>query len=148
MSYKLLPEHELLGFTAVVHGDADERIEVYGYRISTWRKLLYNAFCFLTLGLVALVSKWQPEWEVRMTCTICELSKAEVLVLKDKYNRLSVSKVILQPLYERTSSSIAYYKHSYCKVTHQEAYLRFFIHQHIRYVWNAREWPGQRCRLH
>lgn len=139
MPYKLLPEDELLGFTAAVHGDADERIEVYGYRISAWRKFLYNASSFLTLGLVALISKWQPVWKVRMTCRVCELSKAEILVLKDKHNRLTVSEVILQPIHESTSSSMACYKHSSCKATHQEAYLRFFVHQHIRYVWNAQE---------
>lgn len=145
MSYKVLPEDEILGFTAIVQGEEDEHIEVYGYKSCTWRRLLYTILSFLTLGLVTLVTWWRPEWRVQMTCIMCELSRAEVLVLKDTHNKITVATVCLLPLMGSSLSSVSYQKQTSCKILYKDAYLRYFMHQHIRYVWNTQE--ARFCRL-
>ncbi|XP_037565576.1 polyamine-transporting ATPase 13A3 isoform X1 [Dermacentor silvarum] len=140
MVYDVRPEDEILGFAAVIREGADEPLEVYGYAYSPWRSGLYRVLCALTLGLLPLVTSWKQEWYVQITCTPCQLSHATVLVVKDSHSRLTISEVKTHPLINRRMSfSSSYQRRKRTFASEVDIHLRYFIHQHLRYVWNPQE---------
>ncbi|XP_072143507.1 polyamine-transporting ATPase 13A3-like isoform X2 [Dermacentor andersoni] len=140
MVYGVRPEDEILGFAAVIREGADEPLEVYGYTYSSWRSGLYRVLCALTLGLLPLVTSWKPEWYVQITCTTCQLSHATVLVVKDSHSRLTITEVKTHPLSNRRMSfSSSYQRRKRTFASEVDVHLRYFIHQHLRFVWNLQE---------
>ncbi|XP_077551510.1 polyamine-transporting ATPase 13A3-like [Haemaphysalis longicornis] len=140
MAYQVRPEDEILGFAAVIREGTDEPLEVYGYAFSRWRLTMYNVLSVLSLGLLPLVTSWKPDWYIQITCTVCELSTATVLIVKDSHSRLSISEVVTCPMHNRKlslSSSIPKRKRTLSNQL--ETHFRYFLHQHIRYFWNAPE---------
>ncbi|KAK8772697.1 hypothetical protein V5799_024059 [Amblyomma americanum] len=78
--------------------------EVHGYAYSSLRQGLYRALSVLSLGLLPLVASWNPGWYIHITCKVCQLSRANVVVIKDSHSRLSISEVIVHPLGNRRLS--------------------------------------------
>ena len=54
----------------------------FGYRDNACRKFLFYLLVLLTFGLILLVMRWKPEWEVKLTKSQCHLSQADTVLLK------------------------------------------------------------------
>ncbi|XP_077511904.1 polyamine-transporting ATPase 13A3-like isoform X2 [Amblyomma americanum] len=140
MGYEVLPQDEILGFAALIREGKEEYLEVHGYAYSSLRQGLYRALSVLSLGLLPLVASWNPGWYIHITCKVCQLSRANVVVIKDSHSRLSISEVIVHPLgNRRLSLSGSYQTRKRAFSTPMETHQRYFVHQHIRYAWNAQE---------
>ncbi|KAA3675973.1 uncharacterized protein DEA37_0000729 [Paragonimus westermani] len=67
--------------------------KITGYSISYSRTALVYVFYVLTCGFLRLVFHWCPRWMLRSTHTVCPLSDAQKVLIKDSagvYYALSV----------------------------------------------------------
>lgn len=139
MSHRQLPHDPEADHVGFVQAQKEEHLEIHGYQRCLWKRAIYVAFSVMTLGFMMLVSKWKPRWHVSMTCSPCSLSKADLIVIKADHDRLSVVQAVLLPVKGFVPTYLRYCKPSSRGLVSQEHYLRFFVHQHVRYVWNTEE---------
>ncbi|KAL5013797.1 hypothetical protein ScPMuIL_008067 [Solemya velum] len=71
----------------------DDQMEIEGFRVNYLKKITTWFFILITLGFLRLVFYWCPDWMIRCTHSVCALTEAEVVLLKDQYKQWFVSRV-------------------------------------------------------
>jgi len=54
----------------------------YGYRWCRWKLVLFYAACFLSLGILYLVTYWRPRWRMLLTRSQCWLREADAILIQ------------------------------------------------------------------
>ncbi|KAF6768641.1 hypothetical protein AHF37_10137 [Paragonimus kellicotti] len=128
--------------------------KITGYSVSYSRTALVYIFYVLTCGLLRLVFHWCPRWMLRSTHTVCPLSEAHKVLIKDSagvYYALSVMISIIDShsgMVLHTYSSHKF-KRLYPDVSHGEIKesdrMVYFFYKQLKYIWN--EDQNQFCVL-
>ncbi|XP_078697010.1 polyamine-transporting ATPase 13A3-like isoform X3 [Branchiostoma floridae x Branchiostoma belcheri] len=151
--------------TLLNHGSEDE-MECRGYHTNTHKAILCFCLVFLCGGgpvgilLALLVFRWRPDWKLRATKSRCLLYKADAVLLKDIYGQwwTETVDIIYIPVDELSFAQVAdgvdcnYQEEDREEEEEEEEEstsltstsdkkrlcVRFFQHQHMRYIWNSR----------
>jgi len=129
---------------AKIVDDEGEGMSCYGYRTSCIKTFL---FCLLVLcsgGFLLLVCYWRPDWSLILRCSRCFLSEAKYVLIKTSYNTWAVEQVITEKVegkiskelrlsYETTNGYKCDIESDSCS---SESKLRYFMHRHLKYMWN------------
>ncbi|KAH9413831.1 hypothetical protein DERP_009429 [Dermatophagoides pteronyssinus] len=94
-------------------GEEDELL-LQGFTNSLWKTIIVCIGILITGGLLAIIMLFRPAIRIRLTKKRCQLDKAQILVLKDKYGDEFVETMFQTP-------NLSY---------------RYFIHKKIKYIWN------------
>ncbi|KAJ3012104.1 hypothetical protein HKX48_006448 [Thoreauomyces humboldtii] len=70
--------------------DEDVRILISGYRWSSTGRFAYKLLCVLTGGIVWLLCRWIPRWELALTTIKCPLYEATIVAVTNQYNQIEV----------------------------------------------------------
>ncbi|KAI8915334.1 P-type ATPase-like protein [Powellomyces hirtus] len=70
--------------------DEDVRIMISGYRWSRFGKVVYKILCIITGGIMWLLCRWIPRWELALTTTKCSLYDAEIVAVTNQYGEVEV----------------------------------------------------------
>lgn len=70
------------GSGAMLNEGEENEMEIFGYRLVKWKKVLCIAGQVLTLGLLWLLFYWKPDWNVWACCIPCTLEEADVVFLR------------------------------------------------------------------
>ena len=65
-----------------------------GYRHCRWKVVVFYIFVALSLGILYLITYWQPHWRVHLTSKICNLSHADTVILQVSLLRLCFIQII------------------------------------------------------
>ncbi|KAJ3138887.1 hypothetical protein HDU90_000792 [Geranomyces variabilis] len=77
--------------------DEDVRIMISGHRSSAFGRTVYNFMCFATAGILWLLCRWIPRWELALTTVKCPLYDATVVAVTNQYNQMEVVIVTRTP---------------------------------------------------
>ncbi|XP_071454633.1 polyamine-transporting ATPase 13A3-like isoform X2 [Hetaerina americana] len=69
------------------------KLECYSYKYSCCKTFLFYIFTFLLLGIPFLISHWCKQWKIYAQCRRCNLSEADVMLIKSSNGQYSVSRV-------------------------------------------------------
>lgn len=68
------------------------------YKPVIWRQLLYYLLCVLSAGVMWLLCTYYRRlWEVQITCAPCSLAEARYVIVRDSYDQVFLSDVIIAP---------------------------------------------------
>ncbi|KAI8818351.1 uncharacterized protein EV422DRAFT_621882 [Fimicolochytrium jonesii] len=70
--------------------DEDVRIFIKGYRVSGYGRILYKVLCFFTAGILWLLCRWIPKWELAFTMRKCPLVEASHVAVTNQWNQMEV----------------------------------------------------------
>ncbi|KAI0398241.1 hypothetical protein F5Y17DRAFT_411584 [Xylariaceae sp. FL0594] len=83
----------------------DLTIVIAGFRTSTIGYAAYVLLCLSTLGLVYLLLRWLPRWQVKLTGEHCPLGECQWVVLENQWGEMAILNVRRQP-YDRPLSTV------------------------------------------
>ncbi|KAI8588593.1 hypothetical protein BDZ88DRAFT_396992 [Geranomyces variabilis] len=70
---------------------------ISGHRSSAFGRTVYNFMCFATAGILWLLCRWIPRWELALTTVKCPLYDATVVAVTNQYNQMEVVIVTRTP---------------------------------------------------
>ncbi|RNA15084.1 putative cation-transporting ATPase 13A3 isoform X2 [Brachionus plicatilis] len=128
----------------VINRAQEDEAFCFGYKTSTFRKILFYLLIFISLGLLIIVFYWKPEWKVYITCKKSNLNKADYAIIQDGYKQIQVAKIHIIP---ESSINLSIEQnlnaHSYQSLAdssiepqQQTNEAKYFIHHALRYYWN------------
>ncbi|KAF0454787.1 P-type ATPase-like protein [Gigaspora margarita] len=124
--------------------EEDLNILLVGYKFNRYRLYIYYILCVLTGGIFYLIGRWIPKLWVWSVGNVCELGKAEWVVVKNQWGDVSIEHVI-RKYYGGTISSVFPVDHPEDNnVSRLASYrtddilhnLHFFDHRYIRFIYN------------
>ncbi|CAG8797263.1 16074_t:CDS:10, partial [Gigaspora margarita] len=124
--------------------EEDLNILLVGYKFNRYRLYTYYILCVLTGGIFYLIGRWIPKLWVWLVGNVCELGKAEWVVVKNQWGDVSIEHVI-RKYYGGTISSVFPVDHPEDNnVSRLASYrtddilhnLHFFDHRYIRFIYN------------
>ncbi|KND00499.1 HAD ATPase, P-type, family IC [Spizellomyces punctatus DAOM BR117] len=77
--------------------DEEVRIFISGHRWSRPKMYIYYTLCILTGGVLWLLCRWFPRWELALRTARCPLSEASIVAVKNQWNQLQVVPVKREP---------------------------------------------------
>ncbi|OLN95427.1 putative cation-transporting ATPase [Colletotrichum chlorophyti] len=83
----------------------DLTIAIAGFRTSRLGFALYTILCVCTLGLVWLLLRWFPRWQVKLLGRPCPLAECDWVVIENQWGEFAVMEVD-KKLYGRPMSTI------------------------------------------
>ncbi|KAJ9581482.1 hypothetical protein L9F63_023340, partial [Diploptera punctata] len=95
----------------------EENIICYGYKSSTCKKIIFNTFAVLLLGIPYLFLHWYCQFKAYMKYRKCSLEEAEILLIE--YSIQQVNTTIL-----------------HWPGSNEVRNLRYFYHNLLKYIWN------------
>ncbi|CAG8551417.1 5269_t:CDS:10, partial [Dentiscutata erythropus] len=124
--------------------EEDLNLLLVGYKFNRYRLYAYYILCGLTGGIFYLICRWIPKLWVWSVGNVCELGKAEWLVVKNQWGDTSIEYVI-RKYYGGTISSVFPVDHPEDNnVSRLASYrtddilhnLHFFDHRYVRFIYN------------
>lgn len=73
--------------------EEDLVVGIAGYETRWWSLWVYNVFCILTFGLLALLVRWFPKWRIGLMGRPVPLAKAQWVVVEDEFGVLEIQHV-------------------------------------------------------
>ncbi|XP_069583235.1 probable cation-transporting ATPase 13A4 [Ranitomeya imitator] len=125
---------------AVLNEGEENKMEIFGYKSETWRKILCIHGYILSLGFLKLVFYWKPELDVWCHCVPCNLADADTVLLQTGEFKDYIKKTVIQVNLNtktKTGSFVTGDENSYiCKsIMEPEGKVRYIQVQKVRYVW-------------
>ncbi|CAG8453049.1 1903_t:CDS:10 [Gigaspora rosea] len=124
--------------------EEDLNLLLAGYKFNRYRLYTYYILCILTGGMFYLIGRWIPKLWVWLVGNVCELGRAEWVVVKNQWGDMSIEYVI-RKYYGGTISSVFPVDHPEDNnVSRLASYrtddilhnLHFFDHRYIRFIYN------------
>ncbi|CAG8497858.1 26767_t:CDS:10 [Racocetra persica] len=124
--------------------EEDLNLLLAGYKFNRFRLYTYYILCVLTGGTFYLINRWIPKLWVWLVGNVCELGKAEWVVVKNQWGDTSIE-YIIRKYYGGTISSIfsvdnsednnvsGLASHRSDEILHK---LHFFDHRYIRFIYS------------
>ncbi|KAM8953102.1 putative cation-transporting ATPase 13A4 [Pelodytes ibericus] len=122
----------------------DNEMEMFGYRTERWRQALCIVGYIFSLGILALIFYWKPEWDVWCQCVPCSLEDANISLLQttDEFKKYCKKNIWC------THPFIDGEKKEYLMVDDEKSLIRKALImperkvrcirvQKVRYVWNT-----------
>ncbi|XP_061189537.1 polyamine-transporting ATPase 13A3-like isoform X2 [Saccostrea echinata] len=137
----------LLADQTFLNKDTDEEFVCYGYKDDRCKEGLFMVLVFLTGGLILLLLQWRPQMVCYLRKKRCSLNQADTILLQDTYKQFSLA-FIKEKTFPRpedfVSSNNAGEDSDYespsdtSRLTNSQdvVRLRYFDHQHVRYIWD------------
>ncbi|KAJ3413075.1 hypothetical protein HDV05_008529 [Chytridiales sp. JEL 0842] len=93
-------------FEQTIVVDDDLLITIIGFRVLWHAKLAFNFLSFISFGIFALICRWFPLLEVKMTACRCPLSTAEFVLVKNQWDQVDIIPVCRKDVDGVTMSSV------------------------------------------
>lgn len=133
----------------VLNKNTEDQLECIGYKDNTCKKVLFYFLVFITFGLVLLLFHWRPKYEIYLKKSQCPLVEADSVLLKDSFNHAFVENIKILYLEKGCSVDLYHGEPIYPENTQetdevaslvmpQEWLLKYFDHQHVRYIWDSK----------
>ncbi|XP_021361034.1 cation-transporting ATPase 13A2-like isoform X2 [Mizuhopecten yessoensis] len=131
----------------VLNPDTEDQLTCYGYRANRWKLLLFILLSFSSFGFLLLLMLWRPELECYIKRKKCHLRDADTILIQDHVKRWFVSQVETKGFDDHIGAPEKYNQFGEssdeddpecCDTTRlkgPEVSLRYFDHQHVRYLW-------------
>ncbi|CAG8502981.1 984_t:CDS:10, partial [Cetraspora pellucida] len=135
---------EDISIQSVYLEEEDLNLLLAGYKFNRFRLYIYYILCVLTGGTFYLVCRWIPKLWVSLVGNVCELGKADWVVVKNQWGDISIEYVI-RKYYGGTISSVFSVDNSEDNnVSRLTSYrsddilhnLHFFDYRYIRFIYS------------
>ncbi|GCB70906.1 hypothetical protein scyTo_0010877 [Scyliorhinus torazame] len=124
--------------------------DIFGYKSSRCRSVLFVIGSVLTCGFLLLLFYWKPEWDVWAKCIQCTLQEADIILLRttDEFKIWTKKKVMWIHLSLLRNPARADQQHSLLSdetsllhriIMKPDLKVRYIEIQKIRYIWDLQE---------
>ncbi|CAG8735183.1 8843_t:CDS:2, partial [Ambispora leptoticha] len=125
-------------------------LTLVGYRFHRIRLYIYYLLCFLSGGLLYLLSRWLPKLWIWWVGNACEMKKAEWLLVENQWGEISIEKVqrkfyggtvasiFPSDLLEESDIAKLGTNHMAEETLHL---MHYFDHRHLRFIFHP--WLGR-----
>ncbi|XP_015781531.1 probable cation-transporting ATPase 13A3 isoform X2 [Tetranychus urticae] len=79
--------------TNYVNYQEEDQMEVYGYQLSHFLRIVTWFIIIITLGMLRLLFHWKPHWMLICTHRRCRLKEARKVMLIDSFNQIYVETI-------------------------------------------------------
>ncbi|XP_073531172.1 probable cation-transporting ATPase 13A4 [Phyllobates terribilis] len=138
MGEKLMNNHH-----ALLNEGEENEMDAFGYKTSTWRKVLCICGYIFSFGFLWLIFYWKPEWHVWANCIQSSLRDADVVLLRttDAFKEHTWKNVLTIQLSAPEYKSFSAVTHDVDSVVNKavikpKLLVRYIRVQKIRYIWD------------
>ncbi|XP_038672510.1 probable cation-transporting ATPase 13A4 isoform X2 [Scyliorhinus canicula] len=140
----------LKGHHGLLNLGEEGKQDIFGYKSSRCRSVLFVIGSVLTCGFLLLLFYWKPEWDVWAKCIQCTLQEADIILLRttDEFKIWTKKKVMWIHLSLFRNPPRADQQHSLLSdetsllhriIMKPDLKVRYIEIQKIRYIWDLQE---------
>ncbi|XP_072330410.1 probable cation-transporting ATPase 13A4 [Scyliorhinus torazame] len=140
----------LKGHHGLLNLGEEGKQDIFGYKSSRCRSVLFVIGSVLTCGFLLLLFYWKPEWDVWAKCIQCTLQEADIILLRttDEFKIWTKKKVMWIHLSLLRNPARADQQHSLLSdetsllhriIMKPDLKVRYIEIQKIRYIWDLQE---------
>ncbi|KZS08802.1 putative Cation-transporting ATPase 13A2 [Daphnia magna] len=135
--------------STVIGDGSKEQLIAVGYTRSYIKTFIFHCIALLCIGLPYVLVYWHNVFGIRWQYVRCPIDESQVLVLEDVHGQTYIAKVHQEIVGD-------YFPDEYSLLSKDDSekeeesetsklfeedsvpYLRFFVHQHVKYLWSKR----------
>ncbi|XP_078063972.1 putative cation-transporting ATPase 13A4 [Mustelus asterias] len=145
-----MEENVLKGHHGLLNPGEEGEQDIFGYKSSRCRSVLFVIGSVLTCGFLLLLFYWRPEWNVWAKCIQCTLQEADIVLLRttDEFKIWTKKKIMWIHLSLLRKPARGELQHSLFSdetsllhriIMEPDLKVRYIEIQKIRYIWDLRE---------
>ncbi|XP_041030347.1 probable cation-transporting ATPase 13A4 isoform X1 [Carcharodon carcharias] len=145
-----MEENILKGHHDLLNPGEEGEQDIFGYKSSRCRSVLFIIGSVLTCGFLLLLFYWRPEWDVWAKCIQCTLQEADIVLLRttDEFKIWTKKKVMWIHLPLVSDPARAEQQHSLLSdetsllhriIMKPDLKVRYIEIKKIRYIWDLNE---------